>query len=118
MSINSRAKGARFERAVLKILEAATGLRGRRTSDGYSQAARGDIIHPLLENYSVECKHREQIALKDWIKQSEHDAAGTGDEPIVIWRTNKLKPRVDLTLDHFIELLLKVRNGNVNPSSV
>lgn len=107
MTINSRQKGARFERAILTKLKELTGERGRRTSDGYNQSARGDIIHPLLDGYNAELKHREQIAMNDWIDQSEKDAAGQ-KEPIVIWRTNKRGPFVNMRLDHFFDLLLRV----------
>lgn len=102
--INSRQKGARFERAVLTRLKELTGTRGRRTSDGYNQGGRGDILHPALETYNVECKHREQIAMNDWIEQSENDA-GDDKEPIVVWRTNKRGPYVNMRLDHFFDLL-------------
>lgn len=103
--INSRQKGARFERQVLTRLAERTGERGRRTSDGYNQAARGDLEHPALAAYNVECKHREKVAINDWIDQSEADA--TADrEPIVIWRTNKRGPYVNLRFDHFLDLVL------------
>lgn len=103
--INSRQKGARFERAVLSWLAARTGERGRRTSDGYNQSSRGDIDHPALAAYNVECKHREKVAINDWIEQSEADAAADR-EPIVIWRTNKRGPYVNMKLEHFLDLLL------------
>ena len=108
--MNSRQKGARFEREVLNKLKERTGVRGRRTSDGYNQADRGDIIHPALEQYNVECKHREKIALAEWIAQSEQDAANH-KEPIVVWRTNKIKARVDMTLEHFLELVIGGSNA-------
>lgn len=102
--INSRAKGGRFERRILKDLEELTGIKGRRTSDGYNQSARGDIQHEFLEEYSVEAKHREQVALPKWIEQAESDAA-EGKEPIVVWRTNKIGPYVNMRWEHFLDLV-------------
>lgn len=116
--INSRAKGGRFERAVLTYLKERTGIRGRRTSDGYDQSGRGDIEHPLLHRIHSELKHREQIALRDWIKQAEDDSAGTGRQPIVIWRTNSIKARVDLTLEHFVDLLLNQKEDDEHSQTV
>lgn len=105
--INSRAKGARFERWTCDLFKKHTGERARRTSDGYNQAQRGDIVHPLLERTKIhiENKHVETIALESWLKQADDDSVDTGKLPALIWRTNRVGPFVTLRPDVFMELL-------------
>lgn len=108
MPVNSRAKGARFERAICDFFKDLTGERARRTSDGYNQAGRGDILHPLLEqhNLHIECKHVEKLHFKDWIDQATADSETTGKMPAIVWRTNRISPpRIDLDLADFFKLI-------------
>jgi Holliday junction resolvase len=96
--VNSRAKGARGEREVVKIA-AHYGFDSWRTpNSGAFAHARGDING--IPGLHIEVKRREQIRMLDWWRQAENDCPA-GLLPVVVWRTTRNPWRVSLPLDEW-----------------
>lgn len=103
MAVDSRAKGARFERLL------ASKLRGY----GYSECHRSvqycgkpgeaaDIVG--LPGLHVEAKHQERMQLYDWMAQAKRDARKSGRLPAVFHKKNDAEILVTMELDDFMEL--------------
>lgn len=107
--INSRDKGARFEREVAGILR----------ENGWPDAERGqqhaggpespDVRHgpPGLH---LECKHVESFNLWDAMEQAMRDAA-KGVTPVVVYRKNGRKPVAILDFVAFLQMYRKAYYG-------
>lgn len=100
--INSKQKGARFERQ----------LAGRFRDYGYNarRAAQycgntGDASDVVgLPGIHVEAKHQEHMQLYDWMDQAKRDAAGTGNLPAVFHKKNNHEILVTVQFDTFMQL--------------
>ena len=69
--INSKAKGARFERELASKLKA----RGYNCRRGQQYCgANGDADVVGLPGIHIEAKHQEKMQLYDWVEQAERDA--------------------------------------------
>lgn len=99
MAINSKQKGARFERL----------LASRFRDEGYDDARRtaqycgntGDASDVVgLPGIHVEAKHAEQMRLYDWIAQAKRDAEAGGGKalPAVFHKKNHAEILVTMTL--------------------
>lgn len=100
MPLNSKQKGARFEREVAEYLR-EKGFEARRGIQFRGGADSPDVISnfPL----HIEAKHVEKLNLGNALSQSENDAEG---KPYcVIHRRNRGKTYISLELDHFISLV-------------
>ena len=111
--INSKQKGARFER------ELASRFRGY----GYSKARRtaqfcgntGDASDVVgLPGLHIEAKHQERMSLYDWMAQAKHDAAenGKGNLPAVFHKKNHCNILVTMELDDFMNLYREWEAGH------
>ena len=78
MAVNSKQKGARFERQ----------LAGLFRDHGYSDARRtaqycgntGDASDVIgLPGIHIEAKHQEKMQLYNWMAQAKRDSEGTGN---------------------------------------
>lgn len=98
--INSRAKGARFERQLAKILT-GYGYDCRRGQQ-YS-GANGDADVVGLPGIHIEAKHRERMELYDWITQAERDAR-PDELPAVFHKRNNAEILVTMPLEAFMEI--------------
>lgn len=101
MPINSRAKGARFERT----------LASRFRDYGYDcrrgqqfSGANGDADVVGLPGIHIEAKAREKMQLYEWIAQAKHDAEGTGRLPAVFHKKNNAEILVTMTLGDWMHL--------------
>lgn len=103
MAVNSRAKGARFERT----------LASRFREYGYSEARRSaqycgktgeaaDIVN--LPGLHIEAKHQERMSLYDWMAQAKRDSEGTGRLPAVFHKKNNCEILVTMEFDSFMNL--------------
>ena len=90
MAVNSKQKGARFERTLARIL---------RTEYGYGEARRtaqycgktGDASDVVgLPGLHIEAKHQEQMRLYEWMAQAKRDAEAGGENrlPAVFHKKN------------------------------
>lgn len=103
MAVNSKRKGADFERKLASIFR-DYGYEDARRSAQYcgntGQAA--DVVN--LPGIHVEAKACEQMRLYDWMAQAKRDSAGTGRLPAVFHKKNYAEILVTLTLDDFMKL--------------
>lgn len=99
MPINSRAKGAKGERELAKILK-EYGYNCRRGQQ-YSGIEGEDVVG--LDYIHIECKRVERLDLYGAMYQSKRDAKGT-KIPAVFHRKNKYKWLVSMELDDWIKL--------------
>lgn len=102
MPVNSKQKGARYERE-LAVYFRDRGYDTRRTAQycGNTGDAADVVGLPYIH---IEAKHQEQLRLYDWIAQAVHDAADSGQLPVVFHRKNNEKTLVTMCLDDWFEL--------------
>lgn len=102
--INSKQKGARFERTLASKFR-EYGYEARRTAQycGNSGDA-SDVVG--LPGLHIEAKHCEQMRLYEWISQAKRDAEanGTGKLPAVFHKKNHAEILVTMTLEDWFNL--------------
>lgn len=124
MAINSKQKGARFERELAGRLR-EYGYDTRRTAQYCGNTGdASDVVG--LPGLHIEAKRCEQMRLYDWMAQAKRDAAAGGKNalPAVFHRKNNAEILVTMELPDFMNLYreweagfdLKAReeNGNEN----
>jgi Holliday junction resolvase len=99
--VNSKAKGARFERTLASRLR-EYGYDCRRGQQ-YS-GANGDADVVGLRGLHIEAKHQETMRLYEWVSQAKRDSEGTGKLPAVFHKKNNAEILVTMTLDDWINL--------------
>lgn len=102
MAVNSKQKGARYEREISKKFQ-ENGFEVRRSAQyaGNTGEAADCIGAPGIH---IECKHQETLRLRDWVEQAKRDAAKSGKLPIVFHRKNNESTLVTMEFDSFMEL--------------
>ena len=102
MTINSKQKGARFERSLASIFR-DYGYQARRTAQycGNTGDASDVVGLPLIH---IEAKHQERMQLYDWVDQAKRDAKGTGNIPVVFHKKNNAEILVTMTLPDWMQL--------------
>lgn len=102
MPINSKSKGARFERELAKALS-GKGYPSRRTAQYCgSSGEAADVVG--LDGIHIEAKHQERMQLYSWMEQAVRDSAGSGNLPAVFHRQNGKPILVTMLLDDWMEL--------------
>ena len=105
--VNSRQKGARFERLL------ASKLRDygydRRRGQQY-RGANGDADVVGLPGIHIEAKAVERMSLYDWMAQAKHDARD-GELPAVFHKKNNAKILVTMELDDFMTIYREYEAG-------
>ena len=112
--INSKAKGARFERTLAGIFREYGFEDSRRTAQYCGKSGdASDVIG--LPNIHVEAKHQEKMFLYDWIAQVKQDAAanGRGDLPAVFHKKNNAEILVTMPLDAWFEIYREYHSGMI-----
>lgn len=99
--INSRNKGAQFEREVAMALYEWTGLRFKRNLEQYRARGLGDLVTddpawPFL----IECKRAEpgNMRMEQWRRQAQEAADNAGLMPCVIYRLDRQPMRATIPL--------------------
>ena len=102
MAVNSKQKGARFERQLASRLR-EHGYEARRTAQycGNSGDA-SDVVG--LPGLHIEAKHQEAMRLYEWMSQAKRDSDGTGRLPAVFHKKNNAEILVTMELDDFMNL--------------
>ena len=100
--INSRDKGARFERKIANILK-ARGFEARRGNQ-FNGAFDADVESPVFP-YHVECKHVQALNLYAAYEQSLRDAKLRKKLPMVIHTKNNRPTLATITLMDFLDLV-------------
>lgn len=103
--INSKQKGARFERTLARKFRDYGYSDSRRTAQfcGNTEDA-SDVVG--LPGIHIEAKHQEKMYLYDWMAQAKHDAeaGGKGNLPAVFHKKNNAAILVTMELDDWINL--------------
>ncbi len=102
MAINSKNKGARFERKLSSIFR-DYGYNARRTAQYCGNTGEAaDVIG--LPGIHIEAKHQETMRLYEWIAQAKRDAAGSGKIPAVFHKKNNAEILVTMELENFMDI--------------
>lgn len=100
--INSKQKGARYERELAAALS-EHGYGSRRTAQYCGNTGdASDVVG--LPGIHIEAKHQEKICIYPWMSQAIHDSAKSGDKPAVFFRKNNAETLVCMRLEDWIEL--------------
>ncbi len=101
MAINSKQKGARFERQLAGILRTKYGYNCRRTAQYCGNTGdAADVVG--LPGLHIEAKHQERMNLYDWMAQAARDARN--GLPAVFHKKNNADILVTMRLDDFMEI--------------
>ena len=102
MPLDSKAKGARYERELAAYFR-DKGYDTHRTAQycGNTGDAADICGLPFVH---LEAKHQETLRLSDWVAQAVRDSDGTGKIPAVFHRKNNEKTLVTMRLDDWMKL--------------
>ena len=102
MPVNSKQKGARFERQLASIFR-DYGYEARRTAQYCGNTGdASDVVG--LPGVHIEAKHQERMNLYEWVSQAKRDSAGTGRLPAVFHKKNHAEILVTMTLEDWFNL--------------
>lgn len=102
MAVNSKQKGARFERLLASKFR-EYGYQARRTAQYCGNTGdASDVVG--LPGIHIEAKHQEVMRLYDWMAQAKRDAGGTGKIPVVFHKKNNAEILVTMELGNFMQL--------------
>ena len=99
--VNSRAKGARAEREIAKILREEYGFENVRRGQQFSGIEGEDIVG--LPMVHCEVKNVQKLNLRDAMAQSERDAK-EDQVPIVIHKKDRKPWLVTMNLNDFVSM--------------
>lgn len=102
MPVNSKQKGARYEREIAAYFK-SQGYDARRTAQYCGNTGDAADVQGLPYSH-IECKHQETLRLRDWVEQAVRDSKDTGKLPAVFHRKNGEKTLVTMRLDDWMEL--------------
>jgi hypothetical protein len=103
MAVNSKAKGARFERTLASKFREYGYADARRTAQYCGNTGdASDVVG--LPGLHIEAKHQEQMRLYEWMSQAKRDSTGTGRLPAVFHKKNNAPILVTMELDDFMNL--------------
>ena len=109
--INSKQKGARFERQLASKFR-EFGYEARRTAQycGNTGDASDVVGLPLIH---VEAKHCEQMRLYEWMAQAKRDAEAGNENslPAVFHKKNHAEILVTMELDDFMQIYKEFEAG-------
>ena len=110
--INSKQKGARFERQLARIFRDYGYDDARRTAQYCGNTGdASDVVG--LPGLHVEAKHCEQMRLYEWMAQAKNDAykGGKGLLPTVFHKKNNAEILVTMELDDFMTIYREYEAG-------
>lgn len=104
MAVNSKQKGARFERLLASKFR-EYGYEARRTAQYCGNTGDASDVAGL-PGIHIEAKHQEAMRLYEWISQAKRDAEAGGGNllPAVFHKKNNAEILVTMTLDNFMEV--------------
>jgi hypothetical protein len=102
MAVNSKQKGARFERSLASKFR-EYGYEARRTAQYCGNTGdASDVVG--LPGLHVEAKHQERMSLYEWMAQAKRDSEGTGRLPAVFHKKNNAPILVTMELEDFMDI--------------
>lgn len=116
MAVNSKQKGARFERQLASKFREHGYTDARRTAQYCGNTGdASDVVG--LPGIHIEAKHQEQMRLYDWMEQAKRDSEGTGNLPAVFHKKNNAEILVTMTLDDWMTIYREYEAGKEVGSS-
>jgi len=112
MAINSKQKGARFERKLAGLFREQGYDDSRRTNQYCGNTGdASDVVG--LPGIHVEAKHAEAMRLYEWMAQAIRDAAanGKGNLPAVFHKKNNADILVTMRLEDWFHLYREWESG-------
>ena len=113
--INSRDKGARYERHIAKVLR-EHGYEAERGCQHSGGKDSPDVKHNL-NGLHLECKAVERLNIWSAIAQSERDA-GESEIAIVVFKRNRSKDYVAISLEDFLKIYKACEKGQNNEKNL
>lgn len=100
--MNSKQKGARFERELASKLR-AEGYECRRSAQYAGNTGEAaDVIG--LPGIHIEAKHQETMRLYEWMAQAIRDSQKSGNLPAVFHRKNNADLLVTMRFDDWMQI--------------
>lgn len=116
MAVNSKQKGARFERQLASKFREYGYADARRTAQYCGNTGdASDVVG--LPGIHIEAKHQEQMRLYDWMEQAKRDSKGTGNLPAVFHKKNNAEVLVTMTLNDWMTIYREYEAGKEVGSS-
>ncbi len=112
MAVNSKQKGARFERLLASKFREYGYSDSRRTAQYCGNTGdASDVVG--LPGLHIEAKHQETMRLYEWISQAKRDAEanGKGCLPAVFHKKNNAEILVTMTFDDFMTIYREFEAG-------
>lgn len=110
MPINSKQKGARFERQLAKIFRDYGYTDARRTAQYCGNTGdASDVVG--LPKLHCEAKHQNTMHLYDWVAQAVRDSEKSGNLPVVFHKKDNAEILVTLRLDDFMKIYKKFESS-------
>ena len=107
--INSKQKGARFEREIAKKFK-ERGFEAHRSQQFCGANGDADVTHTIdlgfMKPY-IECKHVESLNLFKAMEQAKNDLKDESERPVVIHKKNNKGTLVTMELDDWLDLIEK-----------
>lgn len=107
MAINSKQKGARFERLLASKFR-EYGYEARRGQQYCGANGDADVVG--LPYIHIEAKHQERMSLYDWMDQAKRDAR-IGEYPVVFHKKNNADILVTMTFKDWMEMYKEFEAG-------
>lgn len=111
-NVNSRRKGATFEREVAAILREHGFTDARRGQQYNGRNGDADVVGGPA-GLHLECKRAEAFRWNEWWQQATEDAR-PGEIPVVVWRKSRMEPMATLRLVDLLDLLRRQEGGESN----
>lgn len=109
MAVNSKQKGARFERQLASRFR-DYGYQARRTAQYCGNTGdASDVVG--LPGIHIEAKHQERMQLYDWMAQAKRDSFKTGKLPAVFHKKNNAEILVTMEFDDWMQLFREWEAG-------
>ena len=105
MAVNSKQKGARFERSLARIFREYGYNEARRTAQYCGNTGEAsDVVG--LPGLHIEAKHQETMRLYEWMSQAKRDAEAGGENrlPAVFHKKNNADILVTMRLEDFMNI--------------
>ena len=103
MAVNSKQKGARFERELASKFRDYGYEDSRRTAQYCGNTGdASDVVG--LPGIHIEAKHQERMQLYDWMEQAKRDAQGSGNFPAVFHKKNNAEILVTMRFDDWMQI--------------
>ena len=110
--INSKQKGARFERLLASRFRDYGYAESRRTAQYCGNTGdASDVVG--LPGLHIEAKHQEKMYLYDWMEQAKRDAIAGGQNalPAVFHKKNHAEILVTMEFDDFMQIYREWESG-------